>query len=67
MIQAVRRTEEFPVLEIARRIDGRKVADHMKNGMPVWGERFAEEELMDEAQIKGKLADIIAYLMSIQK
>lgn len=67
LIQARRREEAFPILEVARLIDGRKMpASHGRVGMPVWGEIFAEEELMDEAQIKGKLGEIIAYLMSIQ-
>ena len=66
-IMASRRTGEFPILEIARIIDGRKMIPvHGERAMPVWGDVFAQEEYLDESQIKGKLAEIIAYLMSIQ-
>ena len=62
-----RRVKEFPILEIANLIDGRKMAEaHGTRAMPIWGEVFAEEEYLDEKQIKGKMAELIAYLMSIQ-
>ncbi len=61
------RTSEFPVLEVARMIDGRDMAkSHGTRQMPVWGEVFSEQEHLDETQIKGKLSEIIAYLMVIQ-
>ena len=66
-ITAGRKSTDFPVLEVARMIDGRKMpAYHGESGMPVWGEVFAQEELLDESQIKGKLAELIAYLIAIQ-
>ena len=61
-------TDGFPVLYVANMIDGRKmVAKHGSRTMPVWGEVFSEQEYLDESQIKGKLAEIIAYLMNIQR
>lgn len=67
IIQARRREDAFPILEVARIIDGRKMAEaHGSRKMPVWGEVFSEDEHLDETQIKGKLGEIIAYLMSIQ-
>ncbi|NNE27041.1 MAG: cytochrome c [Saprospiraceae bacterium] len=62
-----RRVKEFPILEIANIIDGRKMAEaHGTRAMPIWGEVFAKEEYLDEKEIKGKMAELIAYLMSIQ-
>lgn len=58
----------FPILNVANMIDGRRrVKSHGPRDMPIWGEKFSEEEFLDEDQIKGKLAEIIAYLMSIQE
>lgn len=66
-INTSRRTDEFPVLEIANIIDGRRMSKfHGSREMPIWGEVFSEQEHLDETQIKGKLGEIIAYLMSIQ-
>ena len=66
-IQARRKTGEFPVLYVARKIDGRTMPDaHGSRQMPVWGEVFSEEEYLSEAEISGKLAEIIAYLINIQ-
>jgi mono/diheme cytochrome c family protein len=67
IIQAKRRLNEFPILEIARIIDGRNMPKaHGIRNMPVWGEVFSTQEHLDEKQIKGKLGEIIAYLMTIQ-
>ncbi|MCB0641992.1 MAG: cytochrome c [Phaeodactylibacter sp.] len=61
-------SNEFPVLAVARMIDGRKLSkSHQDRDMPLWGDVFAQEELMDESQIKGRLAELIAYLMTIQE
>ena len=58
---------EFPILEVARIIDGRKmIANHGSREMPVWGDIFTQEGEITESEIKGRLAEIIAYLMSIQ-
>ena len=66
-IMANRKAPEFPVAEIARIIDGRReVAGHGDRDMPVWGEVFKSEGL-DENQLKGRLGELIAYLMSIQE
>ena len=73
-IMKVRRAPEFPVAEVARIIDGRKLPEaHAKNReMPLWGDIFRQEGLFEEGktitegELKGKLADIIAYLMAIQ-
>ena len=62
-----RKTSEFPVLEIARIIDGRKlISGHGTRAMPIWGDVFSTQEHLDEKEIKGKLGELIAYLMSIQ-
>ena len=61
------RTGKFPVVEVARMIDGRDmVKSHGTRQMPVWGEVFSTQEHLDETEIKGKLGEIIAYLMTIQ-
>lgn len=61
-------TNEFPILPVARMIDGRKLSkSHQDRDMPLWGDVFAQEELMDETQIKGRLGELIAYLMTIQE
>lgn len=66
-ITARRKTGEFPVLYVARKIDGRTMPEsHGSRQMPIWGEVFSEEELLDESQISGKLGEIIAYLINIQ-
>ncbi len=63
-----RRTTQFPILEIANLIDGRKMAgQHGTREMPIWGDVFEKQEYLSENEIKGKMAEIIAYLMSIQK
>ena len=62
------RTSKFPILEIAHMIDGRQMPNaHGDRQMPVWGEVFSEQEHLDEDQIKGKLAEIISYLMILQE
>lgn len=74
LIHKMHRTPEFPIAEVARVIDGRKiVAAHGPREMPVWGDLFRQEGLFEEGvvitedQLKGKLADIISYLMAIQE
>lgn len=67
-IRGDRDSQEFPILEIANIIDGRKmVKAHGTREMPVWGEVFSTDEHLSESQIKGKLGELIAYLMSIQR
>ena len=58
---------DFPVVEIASYIDGRKDVQLHNRDMPAWGKYFAEEEQLTNAEIKGKMGELIAYLMSIQK
>lgn len=66
-ITASRRLKSFPVQEIALVIDGRDFVRHHKTrDMPIWGEEFKMEGNLDEHQLRGKLGEIIAYLMSIQ-
>jgi mono/diheme cytochrome c family protein len=68
-IMSSRGVAEFPIAEIARIIDGRKlVKGHAAEGreMPLWGDVFAQEEGLDDDQIRGKMAEIVAYLMEIQ-
>lgn len=67
-IMRSRRLNKFPILTVANIIDGRKMAkSHGSRDMPVWGEVFSEQEHLDEKAIKGKLGEMIAYLMSIQE
>ena len=67
ILQAKRRLNEFPVLEIARIIDGRNMPKaHGIRKMPVWGEVFSTQEHLDEKEIKGKMGEIIAYLIALQ-
>ena len=62
-----RNSGDFPIMNVARAIDGRNMPDyHKQSGMPIWGEVFATEENMDEKQMKGRFAELIAYLMAIQ-
>ncbi|MFT5167368.1 MAG: mono/diheme cytochrome c family protein [Saprospiraceae bacterium] len=59
---------DFPIVYVAKKIDGRNaVKAHGPRTMPVWGDVFVNEEHLNDAQLKGKLGEIIAYLMSIQK
>jgi mono/diheme cytochrome c family protein len=52
---------------IARFIDGRaEVKAHGPRDMPVWGERFYAESNGDEAEIKERIAKLVAFLQSIQ-
>ena len=68
LINTSRRSDEFPILEIANIIDGRRMSKHHgSREMPIWGEVFSEQEHLDEKQIKGKMGELIAYLMSIQR
>ncbi|HHB78714.1 MAG TPA: cytochrome c [Saprospiraceae bacterium] len=57
----------FPVAEIASYIDGRKDVQLHSRDMPAWGKYFADEEKLTNDEIKGKMGELIAYLMSIQK
>ncbi len=66
-IKARRGAVDFPIQEVAKIIDGRKLtSSHGERDMPFWGEVFASEG-SDETEIKGKMAEIIAYLMSVQE
>lgn len=63
-----RRAKTFPIAEIARFIDGRQFAkSHGEREMPIWGKVFTEQENLTADQVKGKLGDIIGYLISIQE
>ncbi len=59
---------EFPTNDVAVMIDGRQwVAAHGSRAMPVWGDVFNSDQDPEEKEFKGKLGELIAYLMSIQK
>ena len=58
---------DFPVAEIASYIDGRKDVQLHNRDMPAWGKYFADEEKLSNDEIKGKMGELIAYLISIQK
>lgn len=67
LIKARRGAANFPVVEMARMIDGRNLVKiHGDRAMPVWGEVFAEQG-DDEEAIRDKKGELVAYLMSIQK
>lgn len=67
-IVARRKGREFPVMEIAKYIDGRQfIASHGSREMPVWGDIFAQEEGASESDLQGKMGDLVSYLMSIQE
>ena len=62
-----RKAKEFPVVEIARIIDGRlEVKAHGPRTMPVWGEVYTQEGL-DTDEIRGRKGELVAFLMSIQQ
>ena len=62
-----RRAKDFPIVEIAKVIDGRSwVKSHGPREMPVWGEVY-DSLGMDKDEIRGRKGELVAYLMSIQK
>lgn len=67
LIKARRGAANFPVVEMARMIDGRNLVKiHGARAMPVWGEIFADQGNTEE-DIRDKKGELVAYLMSIQK
>jgi mono/diheme cytochrome c family protein len=68
---AARRKGQYPYDELASYIDGRKdIVAHGSREMPVWGERFAEDQPKDPQQdriIHGKVLMLLVYLESIQR
>ncbi|HKN01373.1 MAG TPA: cytochrome c [Candidatus Binataceae bacterium] len=57
----------LPASQIARFIDGRSdVKAHGTRDMPVWGQRFYVEGSANEADIKARIAKLVAYLQTIQ-
>ncbi|MEZ4990360.1 MAG: cytochrome c [Saprospiraceae bacterium] len=66
-IQKRRGLKEFPIVEIASIIDGRnQLKAHGPREMPTWGKYFADEEHLTNDEIRGKMGELIAYLMQIQ-
>ena len=68
-IMKSRKSKQFPISEVARYIDGRAtIKSHGTREMPVWGkDLMVLEKLNNNDELKGKLGEIIAYLMSIQQ
>jgi mono/diheme cytochrome c family protein len=66
-----RRDGKFPTGELAEMIDGRNmVAAHGNREMPIWGERFSEEEegdSMTERLVQGRIMMLLVYLRAIQQ
>lgn len=61
---------EFPEDWISRKIDGReKVRGHGMEEMPVWGLTFRDRSRPSdqEEEVKAKIHELVAFLMSIQK
>jgi mono/diheme cytochrome c family protein len=57
----------LPKDQVARFIDGRAdVKAHGPRDMPVWGERFYLETGGSEREVKHRIAELVAYLQSIQ-
>jgi mono/diheme cytochrome c family protein len=57
----------LPEGQIARYIDGRTdVKAHGPRDMPVWGNRFYSESSGDERGVQKRIAELVAYLQSIQ-
>lgn len=58
----------FPYIRVRAIIDGREQAlgIHGPAEMPVWGERFRQEG-QNDPQVRGKILNIIDYLVSIQE
>ncbi len=69
LIMKHRKTSQFPIAEIARYIDGRAtIKSHGPREMPIWGEELMnKEQLKNNSELKGKLGEIVAYIMSIQQ
>lgn len=66
-IQKSRGLKEFPIVAIASIIDGRNhLKAHGPRDMPTWGKYFAEEENLTDEEIRGKMGELIAFLMQIQ-
>ena len=58
----------LPEDQVARDIDGRvAVKAHGPRDMPVWGTRFYYESRGDERRAQQWIADLVAYLQSIQE
>jgi mono/diheme cytochrome c family protein len=56
----------LPEDQVSRFIDGRAaVKAHGPRDMPVWGKRFYAET-HDESAVQARIADLVAYLQSIQ-
>jgi len=57
----------LPMDQVARYIDGREeVKTHGPRDMPVWGRRFYNESGGDQGQVRKQIADLVAFLQSIQ-
>jgi mono/diheme cytochrome c family protein len=57
----------LPEDQVARYIDGRAgIKAHGTRDMPVWGGRFYFESGGDERQAQKRIAELVAYLQSIQ-
>lgn len=59
----------FPAAEVRAAIDGREaVRGHGRQEMPVWGLTFQERgrDTDQEAEVRGRIDDLLAFLRSIQ-
>ncbi len=68
---AARRGGEFPRLEIAYVIDGRfEIQAHGSRSMPIWGTAFRRglpDDETGESLVRGRIAALVEYLVSIQE
>lgn len=66
---AARNDGEFPADEIYETIDGRnEVRAHGSREMPIWGFSFQDPSRDEdqEAEVREKIRDLVAYLLTIQ-
>jgi mono/diheme cytochrome c family protein len=68
---AERRGGAFPLAELASVINGEAmVSAHGTRDMPVWGERFAEEEggdTLTDRLVMGRIRMLLYYLQAVQR
>lgn len=60
---------QFPFWRVYKVIDGREpVSGHGTGEMPIWGDRFRQEEVgaAAGAQVRGQILQLVYYLQSIQ-
>lgn len=57
----------FPAAQLERIIDGQRVEAHGTRAMPVWGDVFFREQGASRADVRARIAALIAYLRTLQE